>query len=80
MLIGTFGRDQVSYNRKNSVIFNNTEQYILKNTIINFGFNLKIPKFYLYIIEYKADLMYCFYRVFKKAETYLDILNVKVKI
>lgn len=32
------------------------------------------------MIEYRADLNCSLYRVFKKAETYLDILNAKTEI
>lgn len=32
------------------------------------------------MIEYRTDPMHNLYRTFKKAETYLDILNTKFKI
>lgn len=70
----------MTYNGKNVVILNNAEQYILKDTIAKFDFSLKISKFSIYIIKYKADLMCSFYGVFKKTEVYLDVLNTKAQI
>lgn len=45
-----------------------------------FGFGSNISKFYLYIMEYRADLIRNHYKVFKKAEIYLDILNTKIQM
>lgn len=80
ILIGISRRDLVIHNRENTVIFNKVEQYVLKDIIAMFGFRLMIPELRLYIIKYKADLNFSFYRVFKKAETYLYIHNIKVQI
>lgn len=80
LLIRISGRDQVSYNGKNTLILNNAEQHILKGTIIKFGFGLKISKLCLYMIEYRADPMRNLYRAFKKAGAYLDVLNAKAKM
>lgn len=68
------------HNGKNAIILNNIEQYILENTIVKFGFGLKIPKLYLDMIEYRADLIHSFYGTFKKVETYLNILNAKAQM
>lgn len=67
----------MTHNRENAVILNNAKQYILNNTIANFGFSLKNLKFCLYLIEYKIDLICNLYKTFKKAKIYLDILNSK---
>lgn len=68
------------HNRANVVILNNIEKHSLKDTIIKFGFGLKISEFCLYITKYRADLMRNLYRAFKKVETYFDILNARAKI
>lgn len=78
LLIGISRKDSEIHNRENSIVLNNIEQYIFKDTIAKFGFSFKISKLYLYIIEYRADIIYSFYRAFKKAEVYLNIPNVKV--
>lgn len=70
----------MTHNRENAVILNNVEQYILKDTVIKFSFGLKILVFYLYMIEYRANLMRSLYGVFKKARAYLDVLNAKTQM
>lgn len=77
LIIKIFGRDKMTYNGENAVILNNVKQYILKDILAKLSFGLKIREFYLYIIEYRADLMHSFYRVYTKVETYLDVLNAK---
>ena len=80
LLIRNSGRDWVISNGENWIILNNKEQHILKNTIAKFGFGLKILKLRLHMIKYRADLMCSLYGAFKKAEVYLDILNVKAQM
>ena len=77
LLIGISRKDQVRHNRENIVLLKKVKQYILKDTIDKYVYKLKIPKLLLYMIEYKADPNYSFYRVFKEAEMYLDIFNDK---
>lgn len=79
-LIEISERDQVTYNGQNSIVLNNAEQHILKDTIAKFGFGLKIPKLRLYIIKYRVDPMRSFYGAFKKTEVYLDVLNTKAQM
>lgn len=73
-------KNWVTYNGENTIILNRVEQHILKNTIAKFGFRLKIPKLRPHMIEYRADPNHSLYRAFKKAETYLDVLNVKAEM
>lgn len=80
LFIGISGRDRINHNGENSIILNKVEQYILKDTIIKFCFGLEIPKLHLYMIEYRADPMYSLCKVFRKAKTYLDILNAKTEM
>ena len=80
IFIGISRRDLVIHDRENTVIFNKAEQYVLKDIIAILGFRLIIPELRLYIIEYRADLNFSFYRAFKKAKTYLYIHNIKVQI
>lgn len=56
---------------------NNTKQHILRDIIAKCDFGLKIPKLCLYIIEYKTNPIRNLYKAFKKAKTYLNILNAK---
>ena len=80
LLIGILEKDQVTHNRENTIILNNAEQYILKNTIAKFGFGLKILKLRLYIIEYRANPMRSLYGAFKKAKAYFNMLNAKAQM
>lgn len=64
-------------NQKNPIVLNNAEQYIFKDTITKFGFNLKIPKLCLHIIEYRADALSNLYGAFKKAKIYFNVLNAR---
>lgn len=68
----------MTHNRKKTIILNNIEQHILKNVIVKFGVWLMILKVCLYMIEYNANLICCFYGVFKKFKVYLDMLNAKI--
>ena len=80
LLIGISGRDRVTYDGENTVLLNKVEQHILKDTIAKFGFGLKIPELHLHMIKYRANLNRSLYGIFKKAETYLDLLNTKAQI
>ena len=80
MYIRISENDRVTYNRENTIILNNAEQHILKDTIAEFGFGFKILKLCLYIIEYRANPMYNPYRAFKKAKAYFGVLNAKVQM
>lgn len=60
-------KNYLTYNKENTIIVNNIEQHILKNTIVKFGFSLKIIMFCIHIIKYKADLMHGLDKMFKKA-------------
>lgn len=80
LLIQILVKDKVTHNRKNATILNNAEKYILNNTISRFDFSLKIPKLCLYIIDYRINPMRSLYRVFKKAEIFIDVLNLKAQI
>lgn len=62
------------------MVLNNAKPYILQNTIAKFEFDLKISKLYLYMIEYRADLIHSLYKACKKAEIYLDIPSAKTKM
>lgn len=62
------------------IILNRAEQHILKDTIVKFGLRLKIPELRLYMIEYKTNPNRSLNRAFKKAETYLDLLNAQAQI
>ena len=80
LLIGISGRDRVTHDGENTVILNKAEQHILKDIIAKFGFGLKIPELRLHMIEYRADPNRSLYGAFKKAETYLDVLNTKAQM
>lgn len=67
----------MTHNIENGIILNNVKQLILLDTIAKFGFSLKAPEFSLHMIEYKAEPIHNFYKTFKKAKVYLDILNAK---
>lgn len=48
------------------------------NIITKFDFDVKIPKFYLHMIKYRIDLIFSFYKTFKKTKAYLNVFNTKV--
>lgn len=62
------------------VILNKVEQHILKNTVIKFIFGLKILDFYLYLIKYRVELICSLFRVFKKAQAYINVVNAKTQM
>ena len=80
MLIGISEKNQVTHKGENAIICNNTEQHIFKDTIAQFGFGFKIPKFCLYIIKYRADPIRSLYGALKNVKTYLDVLNAKTQM
>lgn len=47
---------------------------------MKFSFGYKIFKLCLYMIEYKANLKYSFYKIFKKPKAHFNIFNAKVQI
>ena len=73
-------KNQVTHDKENAVILNKTEIYILKNTITKFIFSLRNLDLCLCIIEYKAKLVQSLYRAFKKAKTYILVLDAKLQI
>lgn len=70
----------MTYNRADIIILNKAEQYILKNIITKFIFDLKTLYLCLHMIEYKAKPIHSFFRTFKKFEAYIDMLNAKPHI
>lgn len=70
----------MTYNEGNTITLNRAEQYILKNTTTKFIFGLKILDLCLYIIEYRAEVTHSLFGAFKKAETYINVLNPKAYI
>lgn len=70
----------MTYNGTDTVILNRTEQHILKDTITKFIFGPKTLDLCLYIIKYRAEPTLSPFRVFKKAEAYINMLNAKTHI
>ena len=72
------GRDQVTHDGENAVILNRAKTHILKDIITKFIFGLRDLDLCLCIIEYKAKPVRSFYKVFKKAETHILVLDTKL--
>ena len=80
LLIKVSGRNRVTHHGENSIILNNVEQHILKDSIAKFGFGLNIRKLRLHTIDYRADLMRSLYGALKETEAYFDVLNAKAQM
>ena len=80
LLIEIARKDQVAHDGENAIILNRVKQYILKDTITKFIFSLRDPDLRFCMIEYRAEPAQSLYKVFKKAETHILVLDAKLQI
>ena len=80
LLIRIAGRDRVTHDGENAIILNRIKQHIFKDIIMKFIFGLRDLNLCLCMIKYRAEPAQSLYKVFKKVEVHILVLDSKLQM